>query len=76
MATLSRLLIDLMTKLSRRCHNGGLFAVNHTLVRGQMVRAPDRSGPQAPLTKLSRVWPFCVAIFAVPLRNIIIAFRY
>ena len=28
-------------------------------------RAPDRSGPQAPLTNLSWQWPVGVAIFAV-----------
>ena len=27
--------------------------------------APDRSGPQAPVTKLSKRWPFGAAIFAV-----------
>ena len=34
-----------------------------TLVRSQRgaQRAPDRSGPQAPVTKLSRRWPFGVA---------------
>ena len=41
--------------------------VNPTLVRSQRgaQRAPERTGPQSPVTELSRRRPFGVAIFAV-----------
>ena len=32
--------------------------------------APDRTGPQAPVSKLSRQWPFDVGILAVAQRRI------
>ena len=36
-------------------------------------RGPARSGPQDPVTKLSRRWPFGVAIFAVAQWRIFLA---
>ena len=37
--------------------------------------APDRSEPQAPVTKLPRRWPFGVAIFAVAQWRIFFSFN-
>ena len=48
--------------------------INPTLVLIQRwPKGPDRSGPQAPVTKLSSRWPFGVAIFAVAQWRIVLA---